>query len=387
MGTVDENEEDEKSEITYPIDVQEYNRDYDEEENDESQAQTVEFMGQNSVHGVDNFARMKIVKSLSQETPDRTNDINFDAIMREINVNKFAPDEVGDKKQPLPLDQLHRHFETEDVADSRVAQEERYTYNVSEQQEQRYSYHLPAEHQQEESHNDRQIDFRTFTFNVSEKDESKIAYEPPAIVPKIVEPQKTEREPEITNVRIPHIAPMYNNMTMSNVDTQRSIENVSGYIAQPPSYIAQPHNYTIPSRHVIAQPSSDQNTRFVPYSRALLEQRMSHKTEIPPHSTISLAESFQKPIPVDNKENKEQPIVSNDSLKYEVKRRVVIARTSTGRTDMTPISYTSPVFQGQSNPLQGNYHGMHYSIASRQSQPTVVNNDDDDFEEPIYYGS
>ena len=136
------------------------------------------------------------------------------------------------------------------------------------------------------------------------------------------------------------------------------------------------------------QPVMSQNNyqQYIPqYQPVISQNNSSYHMDSRLQSNVSLTENFARPVAVDNKENTEKVGQPAEPIKYEVKRRVVVARNSQSRPEPNnTVNYVSSHSNHQgytsTNPGQPNYQ-----VYSRQQHP--AKNDDSDYEEPNYYGS
>lgn len=166
----------------------------------------------------------------------------------------------------------------------------------------------------------------------------------------------------------------FNDFKFSNVDTHRSIENGSGVLKQ-----SQYEDTPVINRQLFERPAPE------PTYPQVVEPRDIVRNTLPENIHFQQPESIVKGFQAENKENDNQPALQNDSSKPEIKRRVIVARNSTGKTETPHVSYVQSHFYKQMNMSSSRHEESQQNLTNRQQ--SANKNEDSDYEEPIYYGN
>jgi len=478
MRTVDEDDEEEHSEATYPIDMQDYEREMDMDKN-----RTAEFFKRNCDDNQNDYKGEFYNIQEQNEAYEIPNAREIEEIMKVVNDNRYKQ-EANEYVQPDVSIQLrndlndmnkrmldltykvpeignnvnneHTNAQNEfgetglsypypDSNDMAKRQEltdlNANTFAQYENNDTRNFYRL-EDYGQSENYTGYSNNYRNGDENVNNS-ETKIRYDEELnnqnqtnanqnIQYNIQENQKVttqervEKEPtyyrtyeeyNINNeVRNPRVIEHVNQSNQEYVQNQVYHQQHNNYVEQKyqpivikrDSYQQETRNPSVVyQKETIQYQPAPQQVHVQRYSiqsdsqpQKIIIQRDNYQNDSRPQqvevqrynfqsdprfqSNIPLSESLMRPVPVENKENSEKTVQQSNQIKYEVKRRVVVARNSLDRAEPNTTTYAPSHFNTQGYMRTSGHQNSYPSFTKQYNQ---VNNEDSDYEEPVYYGA
>lgn len=418
MRTVNEDEEDENSEATYPIDLKDYeNGDYGDIV---SGKRSTEFIQKNCNENTLNY---KVV-SRSNSPPQEVNQMFDQRVNDTYSMNRNAyqsseydkldnyPDDNNKPYKAFEFQQLYQDINA--IGNCRMDEnnvlETKHYYNIDKRNDKEHKLFqdkiegsLPDELKLSDLDSYKATIYRSSDDQINPRD-SYIHLKNDQVIQKNDINSNINRPVEFYN----HLINKKIDSDIQHLDTRtrevvlnqnyeqidQSNPNFTMQIEQPKhqTFITMTSLDPINQPNLMPQsnfdfticPNALKGTSIGPTYQVSTQSRITQPHDLNLRPQIVMSESIVHPTSINNKENKDHVIIMNDANKNEIKRRVIIAKSSLSRPENRINEYVSSQIQYPNNITE---HSKQNSFTGYAQNYVNTKNDDSDYEEPIYYGA